>query len=90
MKSLDSLLALKPESSVTLLSWLRQPTGVAKTRHIVEHIDRLRTIRTFGLPDSLGKSIHQNRLLKIAREGRQMTRRTWESSASSGTELLNG
>lgn len=73
LKSLDSLLELKPESSITLLSWLRQPTGTAKARHILEHIDRLQIIRSFGLPDGLEKSIHQNRLLKIAREGRQMT-----------------
>ncbi len=73
LKNLDSLLTLKPESSVTLLSWLRQPTGTAKARHILEHIDRLQTMRTFGLPDGLEKSIHQNRLLKISREGRQMT-----------------
>jgi hypothetical protein len=38
---LDGLLILKPESNVTLLSWLRQPTGTAKARHILEHIDRL-------------------------------------------------
>ena len=71
--SLDALLTLKPESNVTLLSWLRQPTGTAKARHILEHIDRLQTIREFCLPDGLEKAIHQNRLLKIAREGRQMT-----------------
>lgn len=73
LQHLDSLLSLKLESGMTLLSWLRQPTGSAKARHILEHIDRLQTIRTFGLPDGLEKSIHQNRLLKIAREGRQMT-----------------
>jgi TnpA family transposase len=73
LKSLDSLLELKPESSITLLSWLRQPSGTAKAQHILEHIDRLQIIRSFGLPDGLEKAIHQNRLLKIAREGRQMT-----------------
>ncbi len=73
LQHLDSLLMLKSESNVTLLSWLRQPTGTAKARHILEHIDRLNTIRAFDLPDGLEKVIHQNRLLKIAREGRQMT-----------------
>ena len=73
LQGLDSLLALKPESKVTMLSWLRQPTGTARARHILEHIERLQATRELGLPDGLEKSIHQNRLLKIAREGRQMT-----------------
>jgi TnpA family transposase len=75
LSGLDSLLALKPESKITMLSWLRQPTGSAKARHILEHIKRLRSIHELGLPNGLEKTIHQNRLLKIAREGRQMTAR---------------
>lgn len=69
----DSLLAIKPESKITMLSWLRQPTGSAKARHILEHMKRLQAIHELGLPNGLEKAIHQNRLLKIAREGRQMT-----------------
>ena len=73
LQNLDTLLSLKPESKVTMLSWLRQPTGSAKARHILEHIERLQATRELGLPDGLEKVIHQNRILKIAREGRQMT-----------------
>lgn len=73
LRSLDSLLAIKPESKITMLSWLRQPTGSAKARHLLEHIKRLQAIHELGLPNGLDKTIHQNRLLKIAREGRQMT-----------------
>ena len=75
LNGLDSLLDLKPESAITMLSWLRQPTGSAKARHVLEHIKRLRSIRELSLPNGLEKTIHQNRLLKIAREGRQMTPR---------------
>lgn len=73
LRGLDSLLALQPDSKITTLSWLRQPTGSAKARHLLEHIKRLQATRELGLPNGLEKVIHQNRLLKIAREGRQMT-----------------
>jgi TnpA family transposase len=37
------------------------------------HLDRLRAIRELGLQEGLERSVHQNRLLKLAREGGQMT-----------------
>jgi hypothetical protein len=40
---------------------------------MLEHIDRLRTLRALDLPAGIERQIHQNRLLKIAREGAQMT-----------------
>lgn len=70
---LDSLLNLRPEAKITNLSWLRQPAGPARARHLLEHIDRLKALREIALPPGLETSVHQNRLLKIAREGRQMT-----------------
>lgn len=36
-------------------------------------LERLKTIRELWLPDVMEHAIHQNRLLKLAREGRQMT-----------------
>lgn len=36
------------------------------------HIDRLKYCLAFDLPDGIERRIHQNRLLKIAREGGQM------------------
>jgi hypothetical protein len=36
-------------------------------------LERLRTVRELWLPDGLEHAIHQNRLLKLAREGGQMT-----------------
>jgi hypothetical protein len=40
---------------------------------MLEHIERLRTWRALDLPAGIERQIHQNRLLKIAREGGQMT-----------------
>lgn len=37
------------------------------------HIERLKTFQLVDLPEGLGRHIHQNRLLKLAREGGQMT-----------------
>lgn len=70
---LNALLALKEDSKFTALAWLRESPGAAKARHILEHIERLKAIRSLDLPVGLDKMIHQNRLLKLAREGRQMT-----------------
>ncbi len=40
---------------------------------MLEHIERLKTFQLVDLPEGLGLGIHQNRLLKLAREGGQMT-----------------
>jgi hypothetical protein len=36
---------------------------------VLQHIDRLNSIAALGLPDGIALSVHQNRLLKLAREG---------------------
>ena len=40
---------------------------------MLEHIERLRALQALDLPNGIERQIHQNRLLKIAREGGQMT-----------------
>ncbi|BCX76139.1 transposase (plasmid) [Acinetobacter sp. Tol 5] len=40
---------------------------------MLEHIERLKCLQAIDLPEDIGKHVHQNRLLKIAREGGQMT-----------------
>jgi hypothetical protein len=72
-RQLDDLLQLHPDSSISTLAWLRQPPGATNPKHLLEHIDRLKTIENLNLPEDLGQEVHQNRLLKIAREGAQMT-----------------
>ena len=73
LQRLNALLTLKEDSKFTTLAWLRESPGASKARHILEHIERLKMIRSLDLPVGLDKTIHQNRLLKLAREGRQMT-----------------
>jgi hypothetical protein len=70
---LDGLLNLRENSKVGTLTWLRQPPGAPNAKHLLEHIDRLRAIETLGLPGGIEREVHQNRFLKLAREGGQMT-----------------
>lgn len=72
---LDGWLELKPGTRITWLSWLRQSPVKPNSRHMLEHIERLREFQSLGLPDGLDRRVHQNRLLKMAREGGQMTSR---------------
>jgi hypothetical protein len=70
---LDALLRLRDNGNTTLLGWLRQSPARPNSRHMLEHIERLRTLQALDLPNGIERQIHQNRLLKIAREGGQMT-----------------
>jgi hypothetical protein len=70
---LDDLLSIREDTRISWLSWLRQPPGAPNAKHIMAHIERLRTIENLALPEGLERSIHQSRLLKLAREGGQMT-----------------
>lgn len=57
------------------LAWLLQPPGKINSKNILQHIDRLNTGAALGLPDAIALSVHHNRLLKLARENRKMSRR---------------
>jgi TnpA family transposase len=70
---LDALLRLRDNTNTTLLGWLRQSPARPNSRYMLEHIERLRTLQALDLPNGIERQIHQNRLLKIAREGGQMT-----------------
>jgi TnpA family transposase len=70
---LNNLLKRKNDSNITRLAWLRQSPLKPNSRHMLEHIERLKTWQALSLPVGIGSKIHQNRLLKIAREGGQMT-----------------
>ena len=72
-RALDGLLTLREDTKGSGLIWLRQPPGPPKPRHVLVHLERLKTVRELWLPDGLEHAIHQNRLLKLAREGGQMT-----------------
>ena len=70
---LDELLTVKIGSNITWLTWLRQSPLKPNSRHMIEHIERLKIFQLVDLPENLGLHIHRNRLLKLAREGGQMT-----------------
>lgn len=70
---LSALLSLKPDTHLTWLSWLRQSPRRPNSRHMRGHIERLKHLQALGLPDGIAQRVHHNRLLKVAREGAQMT-----------------
>lgn len=72
LEKLDALLCLKDGLKITHLAWLRQSPTKPNSRHMNAHIDRLKYCLSLDLPENMGQQIHQNRLLKIAREGGQM------------------
>jgi hypothetical protein len=45
----------------------------SKPKHILAHLERLKILRELLVPDELEHTVHQNRLLKLAREGGQTT-----------------
>ncbi|MCB1053352.1 MAG: Tn3 family transposase, partial [Acidobacteria bacterium] len=72
-RRLDDLLLRRDDSKTTWLAWLRQAPAKPNSRHMLEHIERLKTWQAIDLPSGLERLVHQNRLLKLAREGGQMT-----------------
>ena len=70
---LDDLLKRRDNGKTTWLAWLRQSPAKPNSRHMLEHIERLKAWQALDLPLGIERLIHQNRLLKIAREGSQMT-----------------
>uniref|UniRef100_B8HZ41 Transposase Tn3 family protein n=1 Tax=Cyanothece sp. (strain PCC 7425 / ATCC 29141) TaxID=395961 RepID=B8HZ41_CYAP4 len=70
---LDHLLTLRDNSKMTWLAWLRQSPTRPNSRYMLEHIERLKVWQQLDLPAGINQQVHQNRLLKIARESGQMT-----------------
>ena len=75
LRGLDNLLNVAPDINTTWLVWLRQSPLRPNSRYVREHIERLKIFQSLALPDGIGRQVHQNRLLKMAREGAQMTPR---------------
>lgn len=72
-RSLDGLLRVAPGESTSPLVWLRQSQGRPNSKQMREHLDRLRAWRDLGLPADVRFRVHQNRLLKLAKEGAHMS-----------------
>jgi hypothetical protein len=56
-----------------VLAWLPQPDGAPSARNLLGHLERLQALRQVGLPVEIGRTVHQNHLLRLAREGAQTT-----------------
>ena len=67
--ALDSVLLVRPGGSNSSLSWFRQPPGAPSANAVLAHLARLLAVRALDLPGDLGRNVHQNRLLRLAREG---------------------
>ena len=69
---LDALLQLRTSTKISYLHWLLQFVNIPKPKHLLLHIERLIYIKSLDLPTSLGKNVHYSRLIKLAREGKNM------------------
>ena len=70
---LDGLLGSRDGSKQTSLAWLRQPLGAPSARNLLAHVERLHALRNIGLSTETNRNVHQNSLLRLAREGAQTT-----------------
>ncbi|MBA2692397.1 MAG: DUF4158 domain-containing protein, partial [Rubrobacter sp.] len=73
LRGLDELLLAPAGQDGTPLNWLRRPPGPPSAKNFKEVLERLEFLRSLGLPDAAGKSVHQNRLTRLAREGAKTT-----------------
>jgi len=72
-RQLDAVLEPHGDRQLSVLAWLRSPSGIPSPRTILTHIERLQRIREIELSPELGQRIHQNPLLQLAREGAATT-----------------
>lgn len=72
-EGLESMLSMYDNSKISILMWLCQSTAAYNVRQLLEHIERLKVIEALQLPVGMEKLIHQNRLIKLSREGGKMT-----------------
>lgn len=71
-RRLDRLIS-RSRTRHSQLAWLREPPPAPKAKHVLVHLNRLDLIRDLQLPADLAQGTHPGRLLKLAREGGQMT-----------------
>jgi hypothetical protein len=69
--ALDSVPNVRTGATTSTLAWPRQAPGNPSANAVLAHLARLRAVRELGLPAELGRDVHENRLLRLAREGAQ-------------------
>jgi TnpA family transposase len=74
-QKLDKLLTFDPEISPTqiLLTWLKQANGKTAPVTILRFLARIQVLKAIGIPDEVGRLIHQNRLQSLSREAARYT-----------------
>lgn len=65
-KSAFDALLVTTEKQISRLTWLLQPPVKINGKNVLQHIDRLNAIEALVLPEGVDKTVHQNRLLKLA------------------------
>ena len=57
---LDELLKRKEGGKATWLAWLRQPPAKPNSRHMLEHIERLKARQALDLPVGIERQVHRH------------------------------
>jgi hypothetical protein len=66
---LDGLLVLDAAAPMTPFAWLKAVPIAPKADHIHELLDRLKRVRSIGLPPEINNQVHEERLRQFVREG---------------------
>lgn len=71
-EALDVLLQSQDQTRQTRLGWIRESVGLPTPAQILKRLDRLRALRSIGIPSDWAREVHQNRLLQMARQAAAM------------------
>jgi Domain of unknown function (DUF4158) len=71
-EALDGFLRSHDGTRQTHLGWIREPIGAPTPAQILRRLDRLRALRSIGIPSDWARKVHQDRLLQMARQAADM------------------
>lgn len=72
-EALDTLLAIKEGTSMSVLAWVRQPPGAPGHRALARLVQQIAALRAITLDPACAEGVHTERLRKLAREGARFT-----------------
>jgi TnpA family transposase len=73
LERLDGLLLIARDATRSELVWLRQPPGAPSPDNFLKVVEKLRFLKELGLSPEAARSVHHNRLSRLAAEGARMT-----------------